>query len=78
MSDDLEYWHVERYVDLGNVSFWHEVAWLLRKQWESEDRMREQCAMIADRDIVAHSPNARWRIRVTKEETVFDSEGAEQ
>jgi len=76
MNDDLEYWHVERYVDLGNETLWHEAARIYRNHFHTDGLLKTKCRRIAQRDVIPCG--ARWRIRVTKEETVFDSEGASE
>ena len=76
MNDLMEYWLVEQFVDLGNESFWHEKASLFRnrKVWSAEE-MFSKCQLVGKRDVLSHG--GRYRIRVVKEETVFDSgEGA--
>jgi hypothetical protein len=70
VSDDYEFWLVEQFVDLGNESFWHEKARLLRRR-EGEGGMKQKAHHVGVRDVQNHG--GRYRIRVVKEETVFDS-----
>jgi len=69
--DDMEFWLVEQFVELGNESFWHEKAQLLRRR-EGEGGMKAKAHRIGARDVLKYG--GRYRIRVVKEETVFDSE----
>lgn len=71
MSGDFEYWLVEQFVNLGNESFWHEKARLLRGRRSSEGEMLGKARHVGERDVIKHG--GRYRIRVVKEETVFDS-----
>jgi hypothetical protein len=71
VSDDYEFWLVEQFVDLGNESFWHEKASLLRRKFQSEAGMLESAHLVGKRDVTKHG--GRYRIRVVREETVFDS-----
>lgn len=71
-NDDMEFWLVEQYVELGNEFFWHEKARLLRKKFQSEAVLKERCKSIGLRDVTKYK--GRYRIRVIKEETVYDSE----
>lgn len=73
MTEDFEFWLVEQFVDLGNESFWHEKARLLRKSFYSEEDMVLVMTNIGRRDVLKYE--GRYRIRVIKEETVYDSEG---
>jgi hypothetical protein len=70
VNDDFEFWLVEQFVDLGNESFWHEKARLLRRvsDWET---MLGNAHRVGERDVVKHG--GRYRIRVVREETLFDS-----
>ncbi|QDP44260.1 hypothetical protein KGG70_gp24 [Streptomyces phage Celia] len=73
-DDDMTYWVVEQFVQLGNESFWHEKARLLQRKGkypESDESMREKAMMVGKRDVLNYS--GRLRIRVEREETVFDS-----
>lgn len=72
MNYDFEFWVVEQFVELGNETFWHEKARLLRSKWESEADMNVKAHKVACRDVKAHG--GRYRIRVHKEETWYDSE----
>ncbi|MEU0912181.1 hypothetical protein [Streptomyces althioticus] len=72
MNDTLEFWLVEQFVELGNESFWHEKARLHRAWFVSEEDMKERARLVGERDVAKHG--GRYRIRVVKEETVFDSE----
>ncbi|MEU0158979.1 hypothetical protein ABZ154_09085 [Streptomyces sp. NPDC006261] len=71
MNDDFEWWIVEQYVDLGNETFWHEKARLLRRVSDQET-MARNAHKVGERDVLKHG--GRYRIRVVKEETVYDSE----
>ncbi|KQX43504.1 hypothetical protein ASD97_25870 [Streptomyces sp. Root63] len=75
MNDTWEFWLVEQHVDLGNESFWHEKARLLRRPFQSEAKMEESCHMVGNRDVLKYG--GQYRIRVIKEQTVFDSEGVQ-
>lgn len=70
-NDSFEFWLVEQYVELGNESFWHEKARLFRKPFESEAVLMERCKRIGLRDVTKYE--GRYRIRVVKEVTVYDS-----
>lgn len=72
MTDGLEFWLVEQYVNLGNETFWHEKASLLRRHFDTDEVMKATADRIGDRDVLKHG--GRYRIRVVKEETVYDSE----
>lgn len=72
MNDNFEFWLVEQHVKLGNESFWHEKARLLRHPFQSETKLKESCHMIGNRDVLKYG--GRYRIRIIKEQTVFDSE----
>ncbi|MEU0952840.1 hypothetical protein ABZ353_10930 [Streptomyces niveus] len=72
MNDSVEFWLVEQYVDLGNETFWHEKARFFRKKFQSEALMQETCRFVGNRDVTKHG--GRFRIRIVKEDTVFDSE----
>ncbi|WP_395759517.1 hypothetical protein OIE82_27330 [Streptomyces althioticus] len=72
MDDNYEFWLVEQYVDLGNESFWHEKGRFLRRPFQSEARLLESAWLVGERNVTKHG--GRYRIRVVKEETVFDSE----
>lgn len=72
MTDDLEFWLVEQYVDLGNETFWHEKARLYRRKTENSGSMNVKAHNVGCRDVKAHG--GRYRIRVVKEETWYDSE----
>ena len=71
-NDDMEFWIVEQYVDLGNESFWHEKARLLRSPFQSETKVRESCRLVGERDVLKYG--GRYRILVIKEQTRYDSE----
>lgn len=74
MNDDLTYWLVEQYVELGNESFWHEKARLLQRKGnypESTDTMLTKAELVAVRDVRDYG--GRYRIRVIVEKTVYDS-----
>lgn len=71
-DDSYEYWLVEQYVDLGNETFWYEKARLFRRPFQSETKMKESCHMVGNRDVLKYG--GQYRIRVIKEQTVFDSE----
>jgi hypothetical protein len=71
VNDDFEYWLVEQFVDLGNESFWHEKARLLRRAGAGSIEMTETAHVVGNRDVLKHG--GRYRIRVVREETVFDS-----
>ena len=71
MTDDFEFWLVEQFVDLGNETFWHEKARLLRSRGAGSADMMEMCHLVGNRDVSKHG--GRYRIRVVREETVFDS-----
>jgi hypothetical protein len=70
MNDNFEYWLVEQFVDLGNESFWHEKARLYRRKFQSEKTLMENAHLVGKRDVLKHG--GRYRIRVVREETVFD------
>lgn len=72
MNGNYEWWLVEQLVELGNESFWHEKARFLRKDWQPEDSIGAACKFVGNRDVLKHG--GRYRIRVVKEETVYDSE----
>ncbi|MFD5069181.1 hypothetical protein ACFWNC_14805 [Streptomyces sp. NPDC058369] len=72
MNDNYESWLVEQHVELGNESFWHEKGRLFRKPFQSEVQVKESCHLIGKRDVLKYG--GRYRIRVVKEETVYDSE----
>jgi hypothetical protein len=74
MDDNYEFWLVEQYVDLGNETFWHEKARLLRGRHSTEGEMLGKARHVGERDVAKHG--GRYRVRVVKEETVFDSEEA--
>ena len=75
MNDLMEYWLVEQFVDLGNESFWHEKASLTKAWGLGSIEMNERARGVGERLVTRHG--GRYRIRVVKEETVFDSgEGA--
>lgn len=71
MNDNYEFWLVEQFVDLGNESFWHEKARLLRGKHSSEGEMNGKAHHVGCRDVKAHG--GRYRIRVVREETWYDS-----
>lgn len=71
MNDDFEFWLVEQFVDLGNECFWHEKARFLRRKFQSEAGLLENCHLVGKRDVLNYG--GRYRIRVVKEETAFDS-----
>ncbi|MGC9439306.1 hypothetical protein [Streptomyces sp. WG5] len=71
MNDSMEYWLVEQFVDLGNESFFHEKSRLFRHRHDTTEGLTEVCHKIGTRDVLKHE--GRYRIRVVKEETVFDS-----
>jgi hypothetical protein len=71
VNDTLEYWIVEQYVDLGNEKFWHEKASLLRRPKETSEAMSQKAHHVGSRDVKAYG--GRYRIRVYKEETWYDS-----
>jgi hypothetical protein len=71
VRDFTEDWLVEQFVDLGNESFWHEKARFLRGARASEGEMLGKAQRVGGRDVTKHG--GRYRIRVVKEETVFDS-----
>jgi hypothetical protein len=71
VNDNHEWWLVEQFVELGNESFWHEKANLLRSWRMSDDEMRERARRVGERDVAKYG--GRYRIRVVREETVFDS-----
>ena len=72
MNDSHEFWLVEQFVELGNESFWHEKARFYRKKFQSETYLLKNCHLVGKRDVLQYG--GRYRIRVVKEETVFDSE----
>lgn len=72
MNESFEYWVVEQFVELGNESFWWEKARLLRYKWQTENDMNVNAHRVGCRDVKAHG--GRYRIRVYKEETWYDSE----
>lgn len=72
MNDNMEYWLVEQFVELGSESFWHEKARLYRPKFQSEAYVLGNAHLVGKRDVLNHG--GRYRIRVVKEETVFDSE----
>lgn len=75
MNDTFEFWLVEQYVDLGNEMFWHEKARLFcRVNASPTDKanMLVKAHRVGVRDIRNHG--GRYRIRVVKEETLYDSE----
>lgn len=71
MKDGMEFWLVEQFVDLGSESFWHEKARLLRRKFDTDVSMGQKAHFVGERDVLKHG--GRYRIRVVKEETVFDS-----
>jgi hypothetical protein len=71
VNDSTEFWIVEQFVDLGNETFWHEKARFFRKKFHSEAYILKNCHLVGERDVVKHG--GRYRIRVVKEETWFDS-----
>ncbi|MFE8916833.1 hypothetical protein [Streptomyces globisporus] len=71
-DDSYEWWLVEQYVELGNESFWHEKGRVLRRPFQKETEVKESCHLIGKRDVLKHG--GRYRIRVVKEVTVYDSE----
>jgi len=72
VNDNYEVWLVEQFVDLGNESFWHEKARIHRRRGARGIEMLETARRVGERDVAKHG--GRYRIRVVKEETVFDSE----
>jgi hypothetical protein len=74
VTDDYTFYLVEQFVDLGNESFWHEKGRLFQWSGIGSIEMMEKAHMIGKRDVVKYG--SRYRIRVVKEETVFDSEDA--
>lgn len=68
----MEYWLAEQFVELGNESFWHQKAVLHPHRLDTENTMLNKTHMVGQRDVTKHG--GRYRIRVVKEETVFDSE----
>ncbi|MEU9259021.1 hypothetical protein AB0D68_11110 [Streptomyces sp. NPDC048212] len=72
MDDNFEFWLVEQYVELGNETFWHEKARLLRRPFQSEAKVKEDCHLVGKRDVLKYG--GRYRIRVVKEFTIYDSE----
>ena len=76
MNDNMEYWLVEQFVELGNESFWHEKARFYRtSKYHTDEFLSDKAHHVGKRDVVNHG--GRYRIRVVKEEIVFDSgEGA--
>ena len=74
MNEDIRTYVVEQFVDLGNEIFWHEKARFYRYRHDTDERLTECCHRVAARDVLKHG--GRYRIRVIKEEIVFDSEGA--
>ena len=71
MNDSTEYWIVEQFVDLGNETFWVEKGRVTRKPYHSRDDMFLVAKNIGRRDVLKYG--GRYRIRVVKEETLFDS-----
>lgn len=75
MNDSYEYWLVEQFVDLGNESFWHQKAILHPHRLDTKDDMSQKAHHVGCRDVKKHG--GRYRIRVVKEETWYDSEEEE-
>lgn len=72
MSDNFEFWLVEQFVDLGNETFWHEKGRLYRtSKYHTDEFLSDRSRLVGERDVAKHG--GRYRIRVVKEETVFDS-----
>lgn len=71
MNDSMEFWFVDQFVELGNESFWHEKALLHPHRNDTEQDMSQKAHHVGCRDVKKHG--GRYRIRVVKEETVFDS-----
>lgn len=71
MNESMEFWLVEQFVELGNESFWHEKARFYRKKFQSEAYLMKNCHHVGERDVKAYG--GRYRIRIAKEETAFDS-----
>lgn len=68
----FEIWYVERFVNLGNTWFWHEVVSLDRTDKDSDARMADKCHRIGERDVTRHG--GLYRIRVEKSEVIFEGE----
>jgi hypothetical protein len=71
VNDDFEFWLVEQFVDLGNESFWHEKARLFPHRNDTPYGMTLKAHRVGERDVLKYG--GRYRIRVVREETVFDS-----
>lgn len=73
MNDSMEYWLVEQFVDLDNESFWHEKARFYRtSKYHTDEFLSDRAHLVGKRDVTKYG--GRYRIRVVREETVFDSE----
>lgn len=66
-----EIWLVERYVDLGNEAFWHELARFYRRKHHTDEGLTESGHLVGKRDAAKYG--ARYRIRVVKEATAYDT-----
>lgn len=73
MDDYMEFWLVEQFVELGNESFWHEKARFYRtNKFLTEEFLMDRAHLVGKRDVLKYG--GRYRIRVVKEATVYDSE----
>lgn len=69
--NDLETWIVERFVDLENETFWHEVGRVNRSSFHTDAKMLGLCQTIGFRHAARHG--ARYRVRRIVEVTEFES-----